>query len=111
MTNRLAETSPVAHARVAGLLALITLVSGSFSGFVHSRLVVSGDAATTASSRLIGFQVGLLSQNSGRVADDRMFWLVDSLYSAFSSPDLWSAGLLTFRGSYCGTVMDVVAFD
>jgi hypothetical protein len=44
------ETSPLVRARVAGLLALVILVSGSFGGFVHAKLVVPEDAVTTANN-------------------------------------------------------------
>ncbi len=50
MADRATNASPLVLARVAGLLALIILVSGSFGGFVHTRLVVPGDAVTTANN-------------------------------------------------------------
>lgn len=41
--------SPGLHARIAGLVGLLTLASGSFAGFAASRLLVRDDvAATTA---------------------------------------------------------------
>lgn len=67
MTNPAADTSPLLYARVAGLLALIVLVAGSFAGFVHARLVVPGDAVTTANNIIasealyrLGFVSGLV---------------------------------------------------
>jgi len=48
VTNRAAHISPLIHARVAGLMGFVLLVSGSFAGYVYTRLVVPGDAATTA---------------------------------------------------------------
>lgn len=64
MTNRTADTSPLIYARVAGLLALITLISGSFAGFVHTRLVVPGDAVTKANNIMASeslFRLGIVS--------------------------------------------------
>jgi hypothetical protein len=40
--------SPVAHARVAGLLGVAALATGSFAGMAAGRLLVRGDAAATA---------------------------------------------------------------
>src|ERR1700756_4199883 len=49
MENR----SPRLIARVAGLLYLLTILTGIFAqGFVSERLVVSGDAAATATNIL-----------------------------------------------------------
>lgn len=66
MTSRTTGTSPLAIARLAGALALVTLVFGSFAGIVHARLVVPGDAVATvenitASETLfrLGFVSGL----------------------------------------------------
>lgn len=47
MTDRVGS-SPLLYARGAGLLALCTLILGSFAGFVSTRLVVRGDAVLTA---------------------------------------------------------------
>ena len=63
------------------------------------------------SSRVVGFPVGLLPQNPGRLVDDWMFWLADGLSSTFSFPESRSAGVLTFYRPYCRTVMDFVALD
>ena len=47
--ERIAEASPRLKARIAGLLYLIVIVGGIFAEvFVRGRLVVHGDAATTA---------------------------------------------------------------
>ncbi len=63
MTNR-STASPLVYARVAGLLAFVILVSGSFAGFVSTRLIVPGDATTTAAnittSELL-FRLGFVS--------------------------------------------------
>lgn len=64
MTNPTAHRSPLVYARVAGLLALIVLASGSFAGFVNTRLVVPGDAATTADNIVASeslFRLGVVS--------------------------------------------------
>jgi Domain of unknown function (DUF4386) len=49
MMSRNAEVSPRVQARIAGFLYLIVIVGGIFAEiFVRGRLVVHGDAATTA---------------------------------------------------------------
>lgn len=53
MTDYTVETSPQTVARVGGVLYLIIIVAGMFAeGFVRSKLIVSGDAAATASNIL-----------------------------------------------------------
>ena len=53
MTNRIVEASPLIYARVAGLLYLIIIVFGiSSEVFIRSNLIVTGDAAATASNIL-----------------------------------------------------------
>jgi hypothetical protein len=49
MTNKTFETSPQVYARIGGVLYLAIIVLGAFAeGFVTNKLVVPGDAATTA---------------------------------------------------------------
>jgi len=48
MTNRIADTSQRQAAKVAGLGLLITLIGVIFTSVVSNRLIVPGDAATTA---------------------------------------------------------------
>jgi Domain of unknown function (DUF4386) len=51
MSQRIAEASPRRKARVTGLFYLLTILAGLFAqGFVSNRLVVSGDAAATATN-------------------------------------------------------------
>lgn len=55
--------APVASSRVAGLVAAVVLASGSFAGYVASRLIVRGDAAATSSNIVASetlFRLGLL---------------------------------------------------
>ena len=66
--GRLADMSPRVKARLAGGFLLITMLAGVFAqGFIGERLIVSGDAAATASNILaheqlyrLGFAIYLI---------------------------------------------------
>ena len=68
MMGRISETSPRLKARITGVFYLLTMLTGIFAqGFVSERLVVSGDAAATATNILthsglfqLGFAVYLI---------------------------------------------------
>lgn len=45
--SELIGESPLLHARIAGLLSLLVLATGSFAGFVASRLIVPDDVGAT----------------------------------------------------------------
>jgi hypothetical protein len=62
--SELRGASPLVRARVAGLVGVVTLASGSFTGFVGSRLVVRGDVVATSRSLVASeslFRLGLVS--------------------------------------------------
>jgi hypothetical protein len=53
MMGRITETSPRLKARITGALSLLTILTGLFAqGFVSERLVVQGEAASTATNIL-----------------------------------------------------------
>jgi hypothetical protein len=53
MMERIEQASPRNKARITGMFYLLTMLTGLFAqGFVSQRLVVSGDAATTATNIL-----------------------------------------------------------
>ena len=62
MTERITEASPRLKARITGAFYFLTILTGIFAqGFVSERLVVSGDAAATATNILTHrglFQLG-----------------------------------------------------
>src|SRR5947207_8678678 len=62
MINQIAEASPRFVARIAGAFYLLTMLTGIFAqGFIADKLIVSGDAAATASNILAHkslFQLG-----------------------------------------------------
>jgi len=68
MTERITEASPRLKARIAGVLYLLTILTGVFARmYVSGRLVVDGDAAATATNILthkslfqLGFAVYLI---------------------------------------------------
>jgi len=70
MTNRTARTSPLAYARIAGLLVLVLVVIGPFSQlYVPSTLIVPEDATATADNiRASGWVLRL-----GIVSDSLIF--------------------------------------
>ncbi len=60
----LTGASPLVHARVAGLVGVVMLASGSFAGFVASKLLVRDDVAATASNMVASeslFRLGVVS--------------------------------------------------
>ncbi len=50
MTDRTADNSPQVYARICGVLYLYIIVAGIFAESVRSKLIVSADAAATASN-------------------------------------------------------------
>jgi uncharacterized protein DUF4386 len=98
MTERTKEASPRLKARITGAFYLLTILTGIFAqGFVSERLVVSGDAATTAANILahkgmfqLGFAVYLIEM-ACQVAITALFY--DLLKPAGRSVSLVAAFL------------------
>jgi hypothetical protein len=71
MIARTAQTSPLSIARLAGFLYLLTVPFGVFTlMYVPSSLIVSGDAATTASNIMASeslFRPSLVSALLGQI--------------------------------------------
>lgn len=75
--SELIGSSPLIHARIAGLLGLAVLVSGSFAGFVGSKLIMRGDPVTTSNNLVASgllFRLGLVSSLTMMI-----FWLFYAL--------------------------------
>ena len=97
-SERINEVSPQVKARIAGLLYLLTILTGIFAqGFVSSRLVVDGDAAATATNILthrglfeLGFTVYLIEMTC-QIAITALFY--DLLKPAGRSVSLVAAFL------------------
>lgn len=56
--------SPLVHARITGLVGVVMLASGSFAGFVGSRLVVRNDVVATSNNIVASeslFRLGIVS--------------------------------------------------
>jgi hypothetical protein len=65
MTNRIADQSPRKTARMAGLFYLIFILTTVLATYVRSRLIVSGDAAATASNIMgseLFFRIGFVTE-------------------------------------------------
>src|SRR5207253_4985015 len=98
MAKSITETSPRLKARIAGAFYLLTMLTGIFAqGFVSDRLVVSGDAAATATNILthkslfqLGFTVYLIEM-ACQIAMTALFY--DLLKPAGRSVSLLAASL------------------
>ena len=82
MTTRRAETSPLQIARLAGFLYLLVVPLGIFGAlYVSSRLIVPGDAATTASNIMASESLFLLGIVSELLAPIVLILVVFVLYN------------------------------
>src|SRR5438270_9879727 len=96
--KQIAEASPRGKARIIGVLYLLTMLTGIFAqGFVSNRLVVFGDASTTATNILthkslfqLGFTVYLIEM-ACQIAMTALFY--DLLKPAGRSVSLLAAFL------------------
>src|SRR5256714_4255372 len=96
--KQIAEASPRRMARIIGVLYLLTMLTGIFAqGFVSNRLVVFGDASTTATNILthkslfqLGFTVYLIEM-ACQIAMTALFY--DLLKPAGRSVSLLAASL------------------
>lgn len=98
MTDRAAETSPLALARGAGALALVILIAGTLEGAIHARLVVPGDAVATVDNILAAgslFRIGVVS---GLVMYTVDILYVLALYRLLASVDRNQAVLMAVLG-------------
>ena len=67
VTNRIAETSPRAYARIAGVLYLIIFIVAPFAFFLgRTSVVVSGDATATVDNIMVSesvFRIGMVAES------------------------------------------------
>lgn len=89
--SQLIGDSPLVHARVAGLVGVVVLASGSFAGFVGSRLIVPDDVVATSNNIVASeslFRLGIVGSLVMMVA-----WLFYALllYRLLRSVDKASA--------------------
>ena len=83
--SELAGASPLFDARVTGLVGVVTRGTGSFAGFVGSRLLVRGDVVATSSNLVASeslFRLGLVSRLTMMIAFMIYALLLDRLLRA-----------------------------
>lgn len=83
MMERLAEASPRFKARIAGVFCLLTILTGGLAIFVRGRLVVSGDAAATATNILAHAPLFWLGVAAGFIAASCYIAVTLLLYDMF----------------------------
>lgn len=95
MTTHTAQTSPLFYARLAGFLYLLVVPLGIFGSlYVPSRLIVSGDARTTANNLMASdllFRLGIVSD---LLAPLVLILVVLLLYKLLKPVDKTMAGLM-----------------
>jgi hypothetical protein len=108
MTERISEASPRLKARMAGVFYLLTFLTTGFAFHVRGRLVVSGDAAATATNVLANerlFQLGFAAD----LIAVACYIAVTALFYALFKPVNRSLSLLAAFFSLVGCAIGALA--
>ncbi len=109
MMERIAEASPRFKARIAGLFYLLTFVTGIFALLTGGRLVVSGDAAATATNILAHESLFQLSFAANLMAT-ACYIVVTALFFDLFKPVNRSLSLLAAFFSLVGCAIGAVSY-
>jgi len=106
--ERIAEASPRFKARIAGVFYSLTFLTGGFALFIGGRLVVSGDAAATATNILAHEPLFRLGFAADLIATACYIAVTLLLYYIFKPVDR-SLSLLAAFFSLVGCVIGVLS--